>query len=139
MIVQGRGPGVQSTPGNLDLRRYFELKCRRRGASTLPRAAVIARPSGCAEFRVEACKEADPEQERRIDDRNDAVCRGREPCGAKALMASIQKANPGKFSTIASSTRDEKIYVIRSYGDIESASFMVLDTATHMALSLGPA
>jgi dienelactone hydrolase len=59
--------------------------------------------------------------------------------GAKSLMASIQKANPGKFSTIASSTRDEKVYVIRSYSDIDPASFMVLDTTTYKAQSLGPA
>lgn len=57
----------------------------------------------------------------------------------KAMLGAIQNLYPGKFSTIAGSTRDEKIYVIRSYSDIEPSSFMVLDTTTHKASSLGAA
>jgi dienelactone hydrolase len=46
---------------------------------------------------------------------------------------------PGSFSTISDSTRDESVFIVRSYSDLEPPSFRVLDVGRHAMLSLGSA
>lgn len=46
---------------------------------------------------------------------------------------------PGSFTTVSDSTRDENVFVVRSYSDLEPPSFHVLDVGRHIMLSLGPA
>jgi dipeptidyl aminopeptidase/acylaminoacyl peptidase len=58
---------------------------------------------------------------------------------AEATVASIQRLFPGKFVSIAGSTRDEKVLLIESYSDIEPSSFTLLDTTTSKASALGKA
>ncbi|HMD74802.1 MAG TPA: alpha/beta fold hydrolase, partial [Steroidobacteraceae bacterium] len=58
---------------------------------------------------------------------------------AKARVASIERLYPGKFTSIAGSTRDEKVLIFESYSDIEPSSFTVLDTTSSKASLLGKA
>jgi dipeptidyl aminopeptidase/acylaminoacyl peptidase len=56
-----------------------------------------------------------------------------------AMIGSIQKLLPGKFSVIHGSSRDGKVYVIRSFSDVDAPSFLILDTSTHTATTLSAA
>ncbi|HEY1866573.1 MAG TPA: hypothetical protein VGG55_05825, partial [Candidatus Acidoferrales bacterium] len=55
-----------------------------------------------------------------------------------ALMAGVQKLEPGTFNTVVGSSQDETIFVIRSASDVDASRFMVLDTAVNRLSRLGP-
>jgi dipeptidyl aminopeptidase/acylaminoacyl peptidase len=48
----------------------------------------------------------------------------------ESLMRGLQKLNPEQFSTIAESSRDKKIFLIRTTSDIEPPRFSVFDSDT---------
>ena len=56
-----------------------------------------------------------------------------------ALMRGIQKLNPGQFSTIVESSRDDKVLLIRSVSDIDGSAFSVLDSDTLRVSRVGAA
>jgi dienelactone hydrolase len=55
------------------------------------------------------------------------------------LNKSIKELVSGKYSSIGESTRDENVFIVRSYSDLEPSSFRVLDVERHSMLSLGSA
>jgi dienelactone hydrolase len=57
----------------------------------------------------------------------------------EALSKSIKELAPGKYSSFGESTRDENVFIVRSYSDLEPSSFRVLDVERHSMLSLGSA
>jgi dienelactone hydrolase len=57
----------------------------------------------------------------------------------EALNRSLKELVPGKYSSLGESTRDENVFVVRSYSDLEPPSFRVLDVERHSMLSLGSA
>jgi len=46
---------------------------------------------------------------------------------------------PGSFSTVSDSNRNENVFIVRSYSDLEPPNFRVLDVERHTLLSLGSA
>jgi dienelactone hydrolase len=54
----------------------------------------------------------------------------------EALNKSIKELVPGRFSSFRESTRDENVFVVRSYSDLDPPSFRVLDVGRHAMLSL---
>ena len=55
----------------------------------------------------------------------------------RSLAAVAQKLAPNEFSTIVDYTRDEKVFIIRSYSDVSPSSFRVLDIEGRTATPLG--
>jgi dipeptidyl aminopeptidase/acylaminoacyl peptidase len=57
----------------------------------------------------------------------------------EALNRSVKELVPGKYSSLGESTRDENVFIVRSYSDLEPSSFRVFDVGRHSMLSLGSA
>ena len=55
----------------------------------------------------------------------------------KSINLAVQRLQPGGFSSIAGSTRDEKTFIIRSYSDISPSTFRVLDVEHQRVELLG--
>jgi hypothetical protein len=55
----------------------------------------------------------------------------------RSISAAAQKLAPDEFSTIFDYTRDERVFIIRSYSDVSPPSFQVLDTLGRTATPLG--
>ncbi len=53
------------------------------------------------------------------------------------LNQSFQKLRPAQHAVISGSTRDESIYLVRYYSDLEPSSFIVVDIEHHASISLG--
>lgn len=56
-----------------------------------------------------------------------------------AVMRGFQKRYPGQFSTVAESSRDEKVFLIRSMSDIDGSTFWVLDSEKRQVSKVGAA
>ena len=54
----------------------------------------------------------------------------------KSVNLAAQQLAPGEFSSIAGSTRDEKVFVVSSYSDISPATYRVLDLDHNQAVLL---
>jgi dipeptidyl aminopeptidase/acylaminoacyl peptidase len=55
----------------------------------------------------------------------------------RASMEGIQKLRPGLFNTLHSSSRDEKIFVIRSLSDLDAPTYLMLDREAHLLTAIG--
>ena len=58
---------------------------------------------------------------------------------AEEITKSMHDVAPGQFSAISESSQDERVYLIRSYSDLEPATFRVVDTESHNSQLLGGA
>lgn len=54
----------------------------------------------------------------------------------RTVNLAAQQLAPGEFSSIAGSTRDEKVFVISSYSDISPATYRILDMEHHQSTLL---
>jgi dienelactone hydrolase len=57
----------------------------------------------------------------------------------EALTGSIKELVPGSFTAIRESTRDENVFVVRSYSDLDPPSFRVFDVGRKAMSSIGSA
>jgi dienelactone hydrolase len=55
----------------------------------------------------------------------------------RAVIESLKKVLPGKFNSVATSTRDGQVYVIRSVSDRDAPTYSVFDVRTAVLARLG--
>jgi dipeptidyl aminopeptidase/acylaminoacyl peptidase len=55
------------------------------------------------------------------------------------LMKTIQALEPGQFDTVHGSSRDEKLFVVRSVSDVDAPRFMLFNSDTHELDKIGRA
>ncbi|HWJ05559.1 MAG TPA: S9 family peptidase [Steroidobacteraceae bacterium] len=55
----------------------------------------------------------------------------------RGLVQAINRVDPSKFSVLSDSSRDERVYVVRSFSDVDASTYSIFDTGSKRLLRLG--